>query len=294
MNFIQLSFPIEAAESEISEEALHTSGALAISLQDAKDQPLLEPGVGETPIWDHAIIKALYPEETDCLNLLSGLAESLPLLDLTKVQFELVKDQAWERAWMIDFRPMCFGKKLWIYPSNIPVAADHLALILDPGLAFGTGTHPTTAMCLTYLASVDCRGKTIIDFGCGSGILALAALKLGAKEVFALDNDPQALVATRENAKRNNLLKDNLIILDSFQIPKITADILIANILAGPLVNLAQQFASLIKPKGSIALSGILKDQAKKVKKAYEPYFEYFDMREEGDWIRIDAKRKST
>jgi len=294
MNFIQVSFPIQSQEADASEQALSLSGALAVTLQDAQDQPLLEPGVGETPIWDEAIIKALYPEETDCLSLISKLADSLPSLNLETIQFELIKDQPWERAWMIDFKPLCFGKNFWIYPSNIPVKPHHLALVLDPGLAFGTGTHPTTAMCLEYLATHPCDNKTLIDFGCGSGILALAALKLGASEVIALDNDPQALTATLENAKRNNLLDNHqLKVLDSLHTPKIQVDILIANILAGPLVNLAIQFSNLVKPQGRIVLSGILKNQANKIKRAYESYFESFDTQIEGDWVRIDAIRKN-
>ncbi len=291
-NFIQISFEIHAQEAQISEEVLNSLGALAVSFEDAKDQPILEPGVGETPLWSEAVIKSLFPEETDCMVVLAGLSEGLPLLNLESVNFELLADQAWERAWMIDFKPMCFGKKFWIYPSNIPVPADHLALVLDPGLAFGTGTHPTTSMCLDYLASIDCKDKIIMDFGCGSGILALAALKLGAQKVIAIDNDPQALIATKDNAERNNLYSENLIILDSINIPKTPVDILLANILAAPLVNFAPLFSRLVKPQGAIALSGILQNQTQEIIDAYAPYFEFFDMRTLGDWVRIDAKRK--
>lgn len=292
MSFIQISFPIHSEHAEISEDVLNSLGALAVMFEDAQDQPILEPGVGETPLWTEAVIKALFPEDADCMVILSGLAQDLPLLNIESVNFELLKDQAWERAWMIDFKPMCFGHKLWIYPSNIPVEPHHLALVLDPGLAFGTGTHPTTRMCLDYLAAVKCKDRDIMDFGCGSGILALAALKLGARKVIAIDNDPQALVATKDNAERNNLYSEKLIILNSLDIPKEPVDLLIANILAAPLVNLATLFSKLVKPRGAIALSGILKNQTKEILNAYEPYFQFFDVRVEGDWVRVDAKRK--
>ncbi len=313
MSFIQISFPIHSQEAEISEDVLNSLGALAVMFEDAQDQPILEPGVGETPLWNEAVIKALFPEETDCMSLLAGLAEGLPLLDLELINFELLKDQAWERAWMIDFKPMSFGKNknFWIVPSNIQAPEDHLAIILDPGLAFGTGTHPTTKMCLDYLADIDCKNKIIIDFGCGSGILALAALKLGAQKLIAIDNDPQALIATQDNAERNNLLSENLLILNSADIVSPLAgdtglkmklgereaalaavDILIANILAAPLVQLAELFSSLVKPKGLIALSGILNTQTQDILKAYEPYFEDLKICTEGDWVRVDGKRK--
>jgi len=294
MSFIQISFPINSQEAEISEEVLNNLGALAVMFEDAQDQPILEPGVGETPLWSEAVIKALFPESADCMDLLAGLAEDLPLLDLELINFELIKDQAWERAWMIDFKPMSFGKNknFWIVPSNIPAPEDHLAIILDPGLAFGTGTHPTTKMCLDYLADIDCKNKIMMDFGCGSGILALAALKLGAKKLIAIDNDPQALIATKDNAERNNLYSQDLIILNHLDFPKDPVDILIANILAAPLVQLAELFSSLVKPKGLIALSGILNTQTQDILKAYEAYFEDLKLCIEGDWVRVDGKRK--
>ncbi len=296
MNFIQISFSIFSDQAENTEEALIDSGALSITFQDAQDQPILEPGVGETPLWNEVVVKALYAEESDCLDIFAALADTLPLLDLEEIQVELIKNQAWERAWMEDFKPMCFGEKLWIYPSNIPVPKDHLAIILDPGLAFGTGTHPTTAMCLTYLAKTNCQEKTVLDFGCGSGILAIAALKLGAQKAIGIDNDPQALIATRDNANRNQINPEDLLILDSkksYSEPySEPVDILIANILAEPLINLASQFANLLKSQGSLALSGILKNQALLVQKAYEPYFENFKISTQDDWVCLDARRK--
>jgi len=316
MNFIQISFPLKAIHTEIPmdqiELALENSGALAITFQDDADQPILEPGVGETPLWEAVLIKAIYPNETDCIKLLSKINEFFPEMDLSMIHFELVQHQAWERVWMENFKPLCFGEKFWIIPSHLsenlsnnlsdlsrPIDTKY-SIILDPGLAFGTGTHPTTAMCLDYLATNDCEDKMIMDFGCGSGILALAALKLGAKKVIAIDNDPQALIATKENAEKNNLYSEKLLILNTLDLDQLNqknpgvlpVDLLVANILAAPLINLAQSFASWVKPKGKIVLSGILKNQQASIEKAYAPYFTHLDLRTQEDWIRIDGVKK--
>lgn len=291
MNFIQISFPIFSQQADLTEAGLLETGALAVCFEDAQDQPVLEPAVGETPLWDQIIIKAIYPENTDCLALFSQLAESLDFIDLETVQFEKIPEKIWERVWMDEFKPKCFGEKLWVYPSNFKIPGDHLALILDPGLAFGTGTHPTTAMCLTYLAQTNCQDKIILDFGCGSGILAIAALKLGAQKAIGIDNDPQALIATRDNADRNQINLEKLSVLDVTEAYTTPVDILVANILAAPLIERASQFAALLKPKGQLALSGILRSQAELVRQAYEPYFENFKTIFQDDWVCIQAEK---
>lgn len=265
------------------------AGAVSITMLDAEDQPILEPGVGETPLWDQLKLVGLFEKPCDGDEILASIKAMLSWENMPLVEMEDIVDQDWERAWLDEFKPMCFADKLWVYPSNFTPEPDHTAIILDPGLAFGTGTHPTTAMCLEYLAQIDCQGKTVIDYGCGSGILAIAALKLGASHALCVDNDPQALTATLENAKRNGVDPSYLTVLEPTQVPQTRVDILVANILAGPLQDLANTFSCLLKNKGKIALSGILAEQGEMVLESYRPYFEMGHVLRQDDWVRLEG-----
>src|SRR5262245_28640847 len=277
MPFVQLTLSIGAADPEPYEDALLAAGATSITLQDAGDDPVLEPAPGTTPLWPRVQIRALFDESVDreaVLDLLrTGLAQ--PLAD---ARFETIADRAWEREWLKDFHPMRFGRRLWTCPGGQRPTGAALAgnsdagppcfIELDPGLAFGTGTHPTTALCLEWLDGAPLSGKRIIDYGCGSGVLAIAALRLGAATALAIDIDPQAQLATLDNARRNGV-EGALTVGGPERVENRLADgtsafeahILLANILAEPLQELAPRFASLLRPGGSIVLSGILTSQ---------------------------------
>ncbi|HPG94830.1 MAG TPA: 50S ribosomal protein L11 methyltransferase, partial [Dokdonella sp.] len=212
MTWLELSLTLRSDQQESVEAALEDVGALAVTLLDAEadtsnEQAILEPAVGETPLWSTIVLAALFEAGVDRSGLLHVLGELLPELEPAQIQFREVADQDWTRVWMDQFQPMQFGRRLWIYPWNIEPPADEgiVTVRLDPGLAFGTGTHPTTALCLEWLDQLDLQGKTVIDFGCGSGVLAIAAALLGAAHVTGIDNDPQAIEASRDNAGRNGV-----------------------------------------------------------------------------------------
>jgi len=254
---------------QISEE-LEDFGALSIMLTDKNDNPVLEPEPGTTPLWPHVIIQALFADGVQAQFTCDKLRQERP--DII-CDIEVLADKEWEKAWMDDFKPQRFGKRLWICPSwSTPPEPDAVNLMLDPGLAFGTGTHPTTSLCLTWLEQADLNNKSIIDYGCGSGILSLAALKLGAKEVRAVDIDTQALQATQNNAFSNKLHEQKLIIStpDALQVP---VDLIIANILLAPLITLKERFQQLLHQKGMLIVSGILEDQSSILVEAYESAF---------------------
>jgi len=292
MPWIQLSFQTEKALASLLTTVLSDHGAESVTLQDDQDQPLLEPGVGEMPIWDKVIVTGLFNNQVDTQLLIEKIRAALHPRAIPNYDISTLEDKVWEREWMSHFQPMQFGKRTWICPSwssaPDPTAVN---ILLDPGLAFGTGTHSTTALCLQWLDSHICGGETVIDFGCGSGILGIAALKLGASQVWAVDNDPQALAATRYNAEKNAV--DTYIQLyDSTQQLKIQADILLANILAKPLISLAHYFSRLVKPEGVAILSGILPEQEPDVVAAYQSTF-YLDHRaQHDDWVRLDFRRR--
>lgn len=256
------------------ENWLFAEGALAVTLEDAGDEPLLEPGPGETPLWQAITLVALFHADVDT----SVLKTSVPpdLLDKALPDALHVPDQDWERVWMADFLPMSMGQRLWICPSWCdPPDPDAVNVFLDPGLAFGTGTHPTTALCLEALDRWVRPGMTVIDYGCGSGILAVAARKLGAAAVWAVDNDPQAIVATRENAARNRLPAEaiNVCLPDEFATcaDSLQADLVVANILAGPLQTLAPELIRCTRPGGQLILAGLLEHQGSALVAAYAP-----------------------
>ena len=299
MPWLELSLIVRTEQQPGTEEALDDLGALSITLQDANaetpdEQAIFEPGVGELPLWPTITLNALFDEHTDRRGLIEALGELLPWLEPDQLTFRDVADQDWERAWMDQFKPMPFGRRLWIYPWNIePPADDALVVVrLDPGLAFGSGTHPTTALCLEWLDGLDLAGKTVTDFGCGSGILAIAALKLGAASAVGVDNDPQALTASIDNAERNDVA-DRLAVFLPEDVIAEAADIFIANILAGPLGELAPTFAAAAKPGAPFAISGILIGQQDELLLRYAKWFDDLRVDTREDWVRISGRRRS-
>lgn len=268
---LQLTFDVGSADPAPIEEALTLLGATSITLEDAADNPVLEPAPGETPLWPTIRIRTLFQAHADRRAIEAGLADLLPTATL--LNFELLGDRLWEREWLRDFHPMRFGRRLWVCPDGQAAGdAQAVRVALDPGLAFGTGTHPTTALCLEWLDGSELAGCRVIDYGCGSGILAIAALKLGAAEALAFDIDPQARLATRDNAVRNGVA-DRLTVAATAPHKAASCDALVANILAGPLTELAGRFGTLLRPGGRIALSGVLAGQAETVAAAYGPWF---------------------
>ena len=274
MPWLQLTLSTTQDHAESIGDALMEIGALSVTLMDAKDTPVLEPAPGETPLWGDIKMMLLFDANSNTKQVLNQWQAHSLSQHTQNEKFELLEDKDWEREWMDRFEPMKFGERLWVCPSWKPIP-DKLAVnvILDPGLAFGTGTHPTTALCLSWLDSIDLKDKTLIDYGCGSGILAIAALKLGAKKAFAVDIDPQALLATQENARRNEVCENALFIGYPEDISDIKTDIIVANILAGPLVELSSNISKYCKQDGLIALSGVLDNQSNATREAYLKWF---------------------
>lgn len=298
MPFLELSLTVRAEQQPSVEDALEELGALSITLRDADaetpdEQAIFEPGVGELPLWPMITLNALFEADADRRGLTEALGDLLPWLEPAQLTFAEVADQDWERAWMDQFQPMAFGRRLWIYPWNIePPADDDLVVVrLDPGLAFGSGTHPTTALCLEWLDSLDLAGKTVTDFGCGSGILAIAALKLGAMSAVGVDNDPQALTASVDNAERN-AVADRLTVFLPADFDGAPADVFVANILAGPLGELAPTFAAAAKPGAPFAISGILDGQQDELLARYGEWFDDLRVDRREDWVRISGRRR--
>ena len=295
MPWIQLQIPADPDTADQLEDLLMEMGADAVSMEDAADQPLYEPDPGTTPLWHQTRVTGLFDSGRDTEQLCNTIRDgwhqqtqqTLPEIDVT-----LVEDKDWERAWMDDFQPLRFGNRLWIVPSwHQPPEPEAANLMLDPGLAFGTGTHPTTALCLEWLDSQAVEGCQVIDYGCGSGILGLAALLLGADHVIGVDTDPQALEASRDNARRNQVEDRKLDLYLPEQEPDTIADIMLANILAQPLIGLAPHLASRVRDGGLLVLSGILANQAREVMEAYEPWFIMDEPVQQEDWIRLTGRR---
>lgn len=270
-------------------EALEETGALSITLTDKNDDPVLEPEPGTTPLWPDVVVNALYNDESEAHSAKLQMENKFPHLQFVINHLE---DQDWERAWMDDFKPQSFGKRLWICPSwsTIP-EPDAINLILDPGLAFGTGTHPTTSLCLRWLDQADLHNKTVIDYGCGSGILALAALKLGASTVSAVDIDPQALQATQNNAESNHLANNNQLTIGIPEELHSPVELIIANILLTPLMNLRDRFHSLLNPHGLLVVSGILSEQTDELINQYRSVFIHQKTVDQDGWSLIIFKR---
>lgn len=287
MAWVQLIVDAGEQDPEALADLMLELGAISTTLEDSADQPLFEPPPGETPLWNNTRLMGLFADTFEQAHILSVLRETLGEDMVFHVQALVEKD--WVRAWMDDFHAMRFGKHLWVCPTGSQVDDDNAVVLeLDPGLAFGTGTHETTALCLQWLDAHPPQDKVVMDYGCGSGILALAALKLGAKEVWAIDYDPQALLATQDNAQRNGVV-DRLKILLPEDVPTPKVDLLLANIIAGPLIELAPRLAGYMHSGGDIVLSGILSEQEDWVKQAYAPYFSMNNVVQQGDWLRLQG-----
>jgi len=293
MPWLQLSIEANHDNSEYLSELLTLSGAVAVTLQDAEDKPIFEPLPGTTPLWQQITLTGLFEADTDMnvvLDFIKSEQGSLPEHKLNPLE-----DKDWVRAWMDDFKPMQFGKRLWICPSWLTPPDDKAVnIMLDPGLAFGTGTHPTTALCLAWLDAHFFESVDVIDYGCGSGILSIAASLLGSPHVYAVDLDPQALIATSENAKKNRVQKK----IETFSVnhfakehATLQCNLLLANILAGPLVELSPMLSSHVSTGGKIVLSGILAEQTNKIIQAYQQWFTIDKITQQEDWVRIVATK---
>jgi len=289
MPFLQLTLSLGKSDPSPVEDALFEIGALSVTLEDAADDPILEPAPGALPLWPTVNVKALFDTEASQHAIVSALQEWFQ--SLPPHQFENIEDRLWEREWLRDFQAMRFGEKLWVCPDGQrPDDPGAVIIDLDPGLAFGTGTHATTSLCLQWLDAHAPRAKTVIDYGCGSGILAIAALKLGAHVAHGVDIDHQALIASRSNAERNGVM--SALTLDLSDQHLQPADILLANILAGPLTELAPRLSSLVVPKGWIVLSGVLQEQAETIQTCYSTWFDMDNIAYQDGWARLSGQRR--
>ena len=289
MAWIQFIFNSTPLGADSLSECLSDCGASAVTFEDNADQPIYEPEIGTTPLWQATNVIALFEADVNTQGILTQLTKLMAPIALPSYRIEAIEDKDWVREWMDNFHPMCFGEKLWICPSwHQPPKPDAINILLDPGLAFGTGTHPTTALCLNWLDQADLKNKTVIDYGCGSGILAIAAALLGAKKVIGVDTDPQALEATQANAERNNVQIATYLPQDC---PNENADAVLANILAGPLQTLAPILARLCRPCADIILSGILESQADIVSSCYQSTFTMQSPTQKEEWVRLVGRR---
>lgn len=293
MSWLQIHLTTEQGRAPLAERLFEDLGALSVTLTDAADQALLEPAPGESPLWRQTRVTGLFAGDLDA-DLLRGRINQALASDLSRqLHLEILEERVWERAWLDNFQPMQFGRRLWVCPADQspPKGKNQVVVRLDPGLAFGTGTHPTTALCLRWLDGADLADCEVIDFGCGSGILSIAALKLGAGRVIAVDHDPQALEATRANAEKNGV-SDRLRLELSDETPERQTDLLLANILAGTLIELEPLLAGRIRSGGSLVLSGILVDQTNWVNQGFRQNFVLKPARQQEDWVLIEGVRR--
>ena len=296
MEWQQFVMNLETLNPASVEEILIRLGAQSVTFTDAGDRPVLEPGPGETPLWHRTRITALFEPGADMAGLITDLQKSLALKELPEYHLETLAERDWEREWLKDFGPMRFGRRLWVCPTGSrPQQPDAVMVRLDPGLAFGTGTHATTAMCLEWLDSLDLAGKAVLDYGCGSGVLAIAALKLGCERAHATDIDPQAVLATRLNAAENGV-QEHLAVSGSAENIEGDFDVVVANILAGTLAELAADIAGHVRPGGKLGLSGILSEQAEDVREAYAPWVDFdepgFRPQDGQIWARLAGSKR--
>jgi ribosomal protein L11 methyltransferase len=292
MAWQQLKINITSDYAEELGDMLTELDAQAVTFVDAKDTPMYEPKPGEIMLWPDTQVIGLFDIHEDLTDIINEIGKTFPSVNSAGIILDQLEDKDWEREWMVNFHPMKFGERLWICPSwrDVP-DVDAVNIMLDPGLAFGTGTHPTTSLCLTWLDSIDLNNKVVVDFGCGSGILGIAALKLGAKEVIGIDIDPQALQASEENATRNKVNDRLSLYLPQHQ-PELKADIVIANILAGPLKELVDTISNYCKKDGQLVMSGILEDQSSSVMQVYENQFSFDPITVKEEWVRLSGSKK--
>jgi ribosomal protein L11 methyltransferase len=290
MPWIQIRINATAKTADKVSNMLLGRGAQAVTFMDAKDVPVYEPMPGETPLWGETEVMGLFDAETDPAPTIAFFQQIFG--ENVGYKVEQLEDKDWVREWMDHFHPMQFGERLWICPSwrDVP-NPDAVNVMLDPGLAFGTGTHPTTALCLQWLDGLDLAGKTVVDFGCGSGILGIAALKLGAARVIGIDIDPQAIQASRDNAERNGVADQIELYLPADQPQDVEADVVVANILAGPLRELAPLIAGHGKAGSLMALSGVLESQAPELETIYGQWFEMDPTAVKEEWCRLSGRK---
>ncbi|MGL5994297.1 MAG: 50S ribosomal protein L11 methyltransferase [Aeromonas sobria] len=290
MPWIQIRINATAKTADKVSNMLLGRGAQAVTFMDAQDVPVYEPLPGETPLWGETEVMGLFDAETDPAPTIAFFQQIFG--EEVGYKVEQLEDKDWVREWMDHFHPMQFGERLWICPSwrDVP-NPDAVNVMLDPGLAFGTGTHPTTALCLQWLDGLDLTGKTVVDFGCGSGILGIAALKLGAARVIGIDIDPQAIQASRDNAERNGVAGQIELYLPADQPQDVEADVVVANILAGPLRELAPLIAGHGKPGSLMALSGVLESQAPELETIYGQWFEMDPTAVKEEWCRLSGRK---
>lgn len=292
MSWMQVALAVTPDNLAAMEQVLLDLGAVSVTYADAKDQPVYEPDLGTTPLWDSMQLTALYQADLNQRQLQQNIASQCQL-ELAQVKIEILEDKDWTREWMAEYKPMAFGQRLWVCPSWQQIEQkDAVCLMLDPGLAFGTGTHPTTALCLEWLDGQNLTNQTILDFGCGSGILAIAALLLGASHALGTDNDPQAIIASRDNAQRNNIVDSHFPLYMAVDLPDLQVDICVANILSGPLQELAPTINATIKPGGALVLSGILEQQAQAVSDCYSQWFDMTPWQVRDGWVRLDGVKR--
>lgn len=296
MTWQQLRLVTNQPHAELVAEALQNLGALSITYLDNQDSPQFEANRGEVNLWPETNIMALFPAEFDMEIILAALRKQVPAETqpaLQQAKYELLEDKDWQHEWKTYFKPLTFGDKIHICPSWYTPEADHrCTLMLDPGMAFGTGTHETTQLMLEWLAATPLEGSVVIDYGCGSGILAMAAAKLDAKTVVAIDNDPQAVTTTEQNARENHIPASLLSCYCTGEYPKdLQANIILANILANPLKQLASHLISLLTPNGYLVLSGLLANQAEELESVYQPHIEFISREIKGDWLRLVGKK---
>ena len=288
----QISFEVKKSETDLVSEVLMGLGSVSITYSDALDDAIYEPPVGQTPLWDNVKVNALFSSEVNQKSIETSISD---ICNIVVIDTVMLKDRVWEEECQKDFPSMRFGKRLWVCPSwdtESILSNDSIIIHMDPGLAFGTGTHQTTSLCLEYLDSNPPKNLHVIDFGCGTGILAIAAAKFGAKSVIAIDNDPQAVLSSKENVAKNKCENTITTIHSINQESDRKCDLLIANILANPLVELEPLFSDLVHTNGMLLLSGILKEQVDRVVKCYSINFSNIEVANKGEWFRISGKRK--
>ena len=298
MKWLQIHITVEQAQVDFTETLLSSLGAVSVTLDDAENQDLLEPLPGETPLWNKVIVTGIYAQEDDETIDVAALETFIRTqLPTEPMRSEFLEDQEWERTWMDAYEPIQIAEKYWIVPEWMEAPeADAVNIKLDPGLAFGTGNHASTFLCLQWLGKTDVKDKIVIDYGCGSGILGVAALLLGAKKVYATDIDPQAVLATQQNAELNGVLENLYVGLPeefNTEFKDKQADILVANILAGPLMSLTEEFSTLIKSEGEFALAGVIEEQVADVSSVYSEFFDIVEVEKRDEtWCRISGSRK--
>jgi ribosomal protein L11 methyltransferase len=293
MSWLQLVLRVKREQAALIEAALEGVGALSVTFTDDGDEPQFEPPPGTTPLWRQLRLTALFPNEVQSREQIERLTRTIAEGLTAPPRLEELEDRAWERVWLEAFAPTRFGHRLWVCPrEQAPPPGSNVVVALDPGLAFGTGHHPTTALCLRWLDGATLDGLRVLDYGCGSGILAIAALRLGASSAVAVDHDPQALEATSANARENGV-DGRLRVCTPEALPTLEADLVLANILAGPLVGLAPHLSALTRSGGRLILSGLLADQTTQVRAAYASWFEFAPPQIEQDWVLLSAQRRT-